>query len=553
MAESTGALRAIELKMEACIQNHRIPRASVWRPSQPSLHNLEMHLQPPGASEGFSSSGGFRSRAGSNLSRIAWMCKHFDAFSQFSLFKKDDPHRLDTCTVTWCHCRPNLSDLVPPGGILRWRPGWSRCPGPGSCVVLWSGLNGLQRFFFGPGLEEAVWDLSLLSLPRAHSSRSRISANIEPKLKLIELLKCHEVGWGKDNGRELLSWNPSLVSLPNPSWYCRSYPRKQLVSGVLFARGPPISALSSLHSSIIAIVLHVKLVQHLETFASKQQTECQPKECHLPYLQTGHDGFPTRSHGFTWSHSCQATLASSGPECSPRLLRKSCSTKWRQDGKQRENSELNVSACLIMSHHITIHSNSEIHYKMARLLDLYRLLSIAFDRYGPVWFQHPHSAWLFISRCLQCLGSTSLTGQNTASMLMGSSWFVNLSRALVQNSRSSNFPPKSIHFRHFYIVWDHSDHSGLSLSWASWVIMVRSPLCKIWILVAWMLLPSFQNILDLSSQHGKLKQCRLIPRIAAEKQRGQVTVTCLPLHLPACAGQNDAECILKSRRIKDTH
>lgn len=136
---------------------------------------------------------------------------------------------------------------------------------------------------------------------------------------------------------------------------------------------------------------------------------------------------------------------------------------------------------------------------------------------------------------------------------MGSSWFVNLSRALVQNSRSSNFPPKSIHFRHFYIVWDHSDHSGLSLSWASWVIMVRSPLCKIWILVAWMLLPSFQNILDLSSQHGKLKQCRLIPRIAAEKQRGQVTVTCLPLHLPACARQNDAECILKSRRIKDAH
>ena len=53
------------------------------------------------------------------------------------------------------------------------------------------------------------------------------------------------------------------------------------------------------------------------------------------------------------------------------------------------------------------------------------------------------------------------------------------------------------------------------------------------------------STVDLSSQHGKLKQRRLIPRrIAAEKQRGQVTVTCLPLHhLPACPKQNDAECI----------
>ena len=251
------------------------------------------------------------------------------------------------------------------------------CFGPG-----WTVSNG---FFLVQALKKRFEISPCSAFEGTHSSHSRISANIEPKL--IELLKCHEVGWGKDNGRELLSWNPSLVSLPNPSWYCRSYPRKQLVSSVLFARGPPISALSSLHSSIIAIVLHVKLVQHLETFASKQQTECQPKECHLPYLQTGHDGFPTGSHGFTWSHSCQATLASSGPECSPRLLRKSCSTKWRQDGKQREDSELNVSACLIISHHITIHSNSEVHYKMARLLDLYgtmvfcRSHSISMDLY----------------------------------------------------------------------------------------------------------------------------------------------------------------------------
>lgn len=40
-----------------------------------------------------------------------------------------------------------------------------------------------------------------------------------------------------------------------------------------------------------------------------------------------------------------------------------------------------------MSHHITIHSNSEIHYKMARLLDLYSTMvfcrshSIAMDLY----------------------------------------------------------------------------------------------------------------------------------------------------------------------------
>ena len=60
------------------------------------------------------------------------------------------------------------------------------------------------------------------------------------------------------------------------------------------------------------------------------------------------------------------------------------------------------------------------------------------------------------------------------------------------------------------------------------------------------------STVDLSSQHGKLKQRRLIPRrIAAEKQRGQVTVTCLPLHhLPACPKQNDAECIYSQGEAK---
>ena len=205
------------------------------------------------------------------------------------------------------------------------------------------------------GRLEAVWDLSLLSL-RRDASRS-VSITNPKSTAVFGTDRTAQVSWSRlrqIQWARIAQLESILGSLPNPSWYCRSYPWKQLVSGLLFARRPLISALNGLHSSIIVIVLHVKLVQHLETFASKQQTECQPKECHLPYLQTGHDGFPTDSHGFTWSLSCQAALASSGPECSPRILRKSCSKKRRQDGKQRENSELNIC----MFHHGSSYCNT---------------------------------------------------------------------------------------------------------------------------------------------------------------------------------------------------